>query len=214
MYTALNVTGKAFIIYCEEDYPEKHDYNHPALGLCNLLRHVGVECKIDMYDSSKDINNWSQWTEKEVRSCDGHIILLCGKKLHEALQKHYNEKIKMHDAHIGKLTLSSLIDDQEINTRFVPVFIGKPNKQFIPTALSEKTCYTAPYDVVMMDLDSPQAAETVIYRAECRSLRSLVFKLTYQPEYDIPPVNDLSSGKYYQVMYYWSCSFIPAFCYY
>ena len=167
-----------------------------------------------MYDSSKDINNWSQWIEKEVRSCDGHIILLCGKKLHEALQKHYNEKIKMHNAHIGKLTLSSLIDDQEINTRFVPVFIGKPNKQFIPTALSERTFYTAPYDAVIMDLDSPQAAEAVIKRAECRSLYSLVSKLNNQPEHDKPPVNDLSNGKYYQVMYYLLGSFIPAFCYY
>ena len=192
----LNITGKAFIIYSDEDYPEKDDCKHPALGLSDLLRHLGVDCKIDMYDAGKNINNWNQWTEQEVKNCDGHVILLCGKKLHQVLQKVDNERIEMHDAHIGKLTLNSLIDDCKINTRFVPVFIGEPNTQFIPTALNKRTCYTVPYDVVVKYYETPHDAEVVVKRKVCKSLYSLVTKLTYQQENDIPPVSDHSNGKH------------------
>jgi len=191
------ITGnEAFIIYCKEDYPEEDDCNHPALGLSNLLRQLGVPCNIDMYSASEDINNWDQWTEKEVRSCDGHIILLCGEKLHQLLQEDTNKRIEMRDAHIGKLKLNCLINDQEINTRFVPVFIGKPNEQFIPTALKGRNCYTAPYDVVMEDYDSPHSAKAVIKHEKCRSLYSLVTKLTNRPEFNMPPVGDQCKQEY------------------
>ena len=182
----------AFIIYHKEDYPEKNGCISSALGLSNLLRRLGVECTIDMYDSSADINNWNQWTEDGVRNCNGHVILLCGNHLHQVLQNHSNIKIEMQAAHIRKLTLNSLIDDDEINTQFVPVFIGDQNEQLIPTALNERTYYTVPYDVVMKDY-TRQEAEAVIKHQECGSLCSLVAKLTNQHEYEMPPVSD--SGK-------------------
>jgi len=187
MLRIIHVTGQAFIIYSKEDYPEQ-DGCYPALGLSNLLRQLAVACRVDMYDASKNINNWNQWTEDGVRNCDGHVILLCGNHLHQVLQKDSNIKIEMQVAHVGKLTLNSLIDDGEINTRFVPVFIGDQNEQLIPTALNKRTYYTVPYDVVMKDY-TRQEAEAVIMHQECKSLYSLITKLTNQPEYDMPPVS-------------------------
>lgn len=192
IFNVLNISDKAFIIYCEEDHTIG---KHPALGLCDLLRHLGVECNIDMYYSTKNINDWNQWTEQEIRSCDGHIMLLCSEKLHQILKKGDNERIEMHVAHIENLKLKSLIDDQIINTRFVPVFIGKPNKQFIPIALNKRTYYTVPYDKVVEDYDR-SSAYAVINLEVCKSLYSLVAKLTNQPEYDMPPVGDYSNGKH------------------
>ena len=48
----------------------------------------------------------------------------------------------MHYVHIGNLTLNSLIDDDEINTRVVPVFIGDQNEQLILTALNKRSFST------------------------------------------------------------------------
>jgi len=217
-YTVLNISDKAFIIYYDEDYYCEEDSikKHPALGLCDLLRHLGIECNIDMYHSTKNINNWNQWTEQEVINCDGHIILLCSEKMHQVMKKNDNERIQMHVAHIGNITLQSLIDHQTINGQFVPVFIGKPNEQFIPTALNQRTYYTVPYEKVVEDYDISSANDVIDFE-ECKSLYSLVAKLTNQPEYDMPSVGGHYNGKHIQLFMYVSnvniCHAFPVLCY-
>jgi len=169
-------------VYCEGDYHETNDKSHPALLLCNFLRRCGIDCVVDLHHSSESINNWSLWVEQNVQNCNGYIILLCGKILYESLQNSENRRIKMNVAHIGKLTLNYLIDDSKTNTYFVPVFIGEPLVDYIPTALKNRCYYTVQYDAVV----DPDDVSIILTKRENRSLRSLVAKLT---RYDMPPIH-------------------------
>jgi len=172
-------------VYSEADYHEENEQSHPALKLSNFFReHCGVDCEVDLHHSTELINNWNQWMEQKIKRCR-YIILLCGENLHKSLQEVNNERIKMHNAHIGVQTLNNLIDDRETNTYFIPVFIGKELVNCIPTALKDRSCYTVQYDAVMKDYDDVKA---VLGKEENKSLYSLVAKLTEQQEYDKPPV--------------------------
>ena len=150
-----------------------------------------------MHYSSEPINNWSQWIEQRIKNSAGYNILLCGKALYKSLQKLENERIEMHDAHIGVQTLNSLIDGSKTNTRFVPVFIGEELVDCIPTSLKERCHYTVQCKA---EMEEDCDVNIVLNRKENKSLCSLVAKLTGQPEYPKPPVNDddnYNSGKSY-----------------
>ena len=178
------------IVYCEADYHETNGQSHPALELCNFLRECGVDCVVDFHYSNKSINDLGLWMEKNIRKCYGHIILLCGKKLHEYLQEFKNEQIQMNVAHIRTQTLRYLIDDSKTNNHFVPVFFEEELVDYIPTALKGRCCYTVKYDAVMKDYND---VDVVLDKEENKSLRSLVAKLTGQQEHYKAPVNDNSS---------------------
>ena len=187
------------IVYCEADYHKTNDQDHPALELSNFLRDCGVDCVVDLHYSTDRINDWSLWMEQNIRNCNGHIILLCGKKLHESLQEVNNERIQMNVAHIGAQALRHLIDDSQTNTYFVPVFFGEELVDYIPTALKGRSHFTIRYDAVMEDYDD---VDDVLNNEENKSLCSLVAKLTRQQEHYMPPVNDTTynSSKSYIIL--------------
>lgn len=140
--------------------------------------------------------------EQQIKKCAraGYIIILCGENLHKSLQEVNNERIQMHNAHIGVQTLNNLIDDRETNTYFVPVFIGKELVNCIPTALKDRSHYTVRYDAVMEDYDD---VSTVLDKEENESLRSLVAKLTEQQEHYMPSVcnSTYNSSKLYSILH-------------
>ena len=173
------------------------------------MRACGIENEIDLYhpEPNKEILQWDQWTGNNIQRCcdnNGHVLLLCGKKITELLQHESNIKIEMYHGFIWKLTLQNLILHTETNPYFVPIFFNSKNEDFIPHALRGRRYFTVNASTL---LEKANNLTLELELEENKSLRSLIAKLTNQQENYKPPLGASSSSKYKAIcMYIVTCS--------
>lgn len=116
------------------------------------------------------IQNWSHWTEKNVKSMYGKgcILLICGKKLSEILES-VTVDVQMYKGFIWTLTLKNMLSDEITKPYFMPILIDEENKEFIPSVLKEKSYYIV------------QTSSELKVVVKNESLHSLITRFTKQP---------------------------------
>lgn len=125
---------KTFISYSHDSM----DHKRLVLGFANQLREQGIDCTIDQYEESPD-EGWIEWMEKNI-STSSYVLVVC--------TKGYLDKLYQKNTTIGKgvkwegaIINQEIYDNEGKNRRFIPVFFGNENRNFIPRVLKSFTHY-------------------------------------------------------------------------
>ena len=174
-------------MYTKEDYDPNGDQ---VLILCDVLRHAGVDCDIDLYHINENVQDWSHWASLSMHYCAAkkdYILLVCSPRMIALLEETVgNPRINMCAGYIYRLTLRNLL--QQHTNSFIPL-IDPSLSSVVPPVLSGKTTFHFSYSRVPQNV----TVEQLLDHPDFTSLRSLVATLSGQKEY--PPPNVGPPGK-------------------
>ena len=181
----------AFIVYTNKTSDRDRE---DILLLSDLLCHNGVDCTIDQYHRNYDVIDWDKWVSDQMNLCisqNGYVLLECSESMYNSLDaSDHNHRIQMAVAHVYSLTLRQYIG--ESTDRFIPFYTDDTLLEFTPKLLSSKYIYRFPFSRLSPDLHKIKQISLLDYETfgspEFDSLRSLVAKLTRQPETPKPKI--------------------------
>ena len=182
----ISVPHPTCIVYSKDDDPSNH-----VCDLSDFLNHCGVDCDIDQYHASENILDWGGWVETMIKSRasrNGYVLLVCSPRLHQKLSNPSSSlKIEMKAGHITNLTLNTLIKDEIITYHIIPIFLEQDKKEYIPTCLAGRICYSVCITKLLELSNHSGSIEAVLNAPELESLRDLVCRLRGEPVVVKPP---------------------------
>lgn len=118
-----------FISY-SHDSPEHADR---VLDLSDRLRHDGIECIIDQYETFPP-DGWPKWMDKCIENSD-FILIICTETYYRRVM---DKEVKGKGLGVkweSTLTYNHIYYDDSKNSRFIPVLFDPQNRQYIPNPL-------------------------------------------------------------------------------
>jgi len=169
-------------MYTKEDFDPN---GGQVLMLCDVLRHAGVDCDIDLYHTNENIQDWSHWTSLSIHYCAAkkdYILLVCSPRMIALLEETVgNPRINMYAGYIDRLTLRNLL--QKHTNSFLPL-IDPTSMSVVPPILSGKTTYYFSFNRIPQNI----SIEQLLDHPDFTSLRGLVATISGQQEYPAPNV--------------------------
>jgi len=174
------VNPEVSIVYCKEDGDD-------VLQLSDFLRTNGINCDIDQYHSTKNITDWGHWSENKIKECcasNGFVLLICSRRMYQHLCVSETSTIEMSYGYISNLSLRNICTDEKSTQHVIPVFLEEYQKEYLPTSLRARLSYPISISKWMETTDPNLLLNT----PGLEQLRSLVFRLTGQPEVEKSPL--------------------------
>lgn len=136
---------KVFISYCHIN----KDYEQKILAFANRLRNEGIDANVDLYEEAP-AEGWQQWMENQIKKAD-FVLIVNSKNYYE---KFYNNQGKGISWEVN-IIYQLLYDSVGKNTKFIPVYYGKNDIQYILTPLKSYTYY---------DIDDDEDFDSLYWR--------------------------------------------------
>ena len=156
---------RVFISYSHDS--TKHRDN--VLKLCNDLRGGGVDAWLDRYESPP-AQGWPLWMQEQIEASDFVLIVITADWSQRAKGK-APKNVGLGARWEGRLIAQRSYESETLD-KFIPVFWGAAQKEYIPLFLKSTSWY---------DLETPGAFED-LYR-----------RLTNQPDVTPPPLGPMKT---------------------
>ena len=169
-------------------YQKEGNISEHVINLANFLRcGCGVNCDITSYHLDENVTNWNDFITNHIRKAE-YILLVCTKELNEKLIGQSHSRVEMTESdgpYILSSTLNYLLEN---NPRVLPIITTEGSRNYIPTLLQSTTFYTISLDVLSSAISANQEAKKILNDPKFKNVKSLVAKLTDQPEIEKPKV--------------------------
>jgi hypothetical protein len=126
---------KVFISYAHES----SDYSDLVLELSNSLRAQGIDAEIDQYEEAPP-EGWPKWMTKQIQNAD-YVLVCCSESFEERARDTSGANVGLGAKWETTLIFQELYGLAANNTKFIPVFLGSENQQYVPLALQPYTHY-------------------------------------------------------------------------
>jgi nucleoside phosphorylase len=135
---------KVFISYSHINDEDRPDHRDRILELADRLRHDGIECKLDRYETSPD-EGWQRWMLDLIEEAN-FVVVPCSKEYNLRLRgKESGDKGK-GSIWESNAILQELYDKAGKNSKFIPIVFSEDGIEFIPTPLGSATYYNLEKD--------------------------------------------------------------------
>ena len=128
---------KIFISY-SHDSPQHMDR---VLELANRLRSDGVDCSIDLYETSPPMG-WARWTESQIEKAD-FVLVICTATYLRRFKGEEASGIGRGAKWEGAVITKELYEAEANNSKFIPILIAETDSAYVPKTLSDVTRYQA-----------------------------------------------------------------------
>jgi len=141
---------KVFITYASNDKELKSN----VIAIAQLLSNQGLQIIMDVSDH-REIQTLgvTTWTTKQIENCDFTLIV--------CTQGYLKDSIGIV---VERYLINPELRDTHINKKFIPIFIGEVNRNFVPTLLRDLKFYLLPKDkeeLIRLIYDKPEIVFTV-----------------------------------------------------
>jgi len=110
-----------------------------VLELANRLRSDGVDCSIDLYETSPPMG-WARWTESQIEKAD-FVLVICTATYLRRFKGEETPGTGRGAKWEGAVITKELYEAEANNSKFIPVLIAETDSAYVPKTLSDVTHY-------------------------------------------------------------------------
>lgn len=128
-----------------------------VLGLCERLRHEGIDCHIDQYEDSP-VQGWPRWMTDQIEDSD-YVLVVCTEIYERRFVGHEGPGRGLGAQWEGSAITQDLYEQGGRNSKFIPIVFSEEDSSFIPKILRSTTYYPVyteeGYDALLAVFDGP-----------------------------------------------------------
>lgn len=109
-----------------------------VLWLSNTLRQFGVHTILDQYQEDDPPPSWPQWAEQNIKSCQW-VLMICSESYCSHVTGQSEKEGGVDEGRGSRFegkTIYGLLTDPQHTSKFIPVFLGEKNLDWVPPSLA------------------------------------------------------------------------------
>lgn len=158
---------KVFISYSHDSDAHKER----VLALSNRLRHEGIDCSLDRYESFPP-EGWPRWMATQISSADS-VLVVCTEPYLRRVQLQEEPGRGLGATWEGQLITQELYETGGRNTKFIPIVFGNVDVHNVPDFLRSATRFNVGEEAGYEDLYRLLTQQPAIVKPALGVVRSM-----------------------------------------